>query len=59
MSLAFLEPTTSLNAFVFWVVLAVLGLIPSLFVKEDLRRLNMKEVRMSRYVEEETLKQQT
>ena len=33
-------------------MLAAIAIIPSLIVKEDLRRLNMKEVQRSEYIEE-------
>lgn len=41
--------------FVLWIALPLIGLIPAFLVEEDLRRLNMKEVKQSEYVEESTL----
>jgi hypothetical protein len=38
--------------FYVWISLALLGLIPALLVKEDLRRLNMKDVDKSEYFED-------
>ena len=38
--------------FVLWVALPLIGIIPALAVREDLRRLNMKEVKKSVYLEE-------
>jgi len=38
--------------FFVWISLALLGLIPGLLVKEDLRRLNMKDVDKSEYFED-------
>ena len=45
--------------FILWISLPLIGLIPALLVLEDLRRLNMKDVRMSEYIEERTLMAQT
>jgi len=45
--------------FILWITLPLIGLIPALFVEEDLRRLNMKDVKNSEYVEESTLLKQT
>ena len=42
--------------FILWVALPLIGLIPALFVREDLRRLNMKEVEKSVYIHEQELK---
>lgn len=39
--------------------LAAIAIIPSLIVKEDLRRLNMKEVQKSEYIEETDILKQT
>jgi hypothetical protein len=41
--------------FILWFVLPLIGLIPALFVNEDLRRLNMKDVEKSVYFEEKVL----
>jgi hypothetical protein len=41
--------------FILWVVLPIIGLVPAFFVKEDLRRLNMKDVEKSVYLYEKTL----
>lgn len=41
--------------FILWICFPLIGLIPAFFVEEDLRRLNMKEVEKSQYVEEKTL----
>ncbi len=43
--------------FMLWIFFPLIGLIPAFFVEEDLRRLNMKEVSISQYVEEKTLLQ--
>lgn len=45
--------------FILWVALPLIGLIPALFVKEDLRRLNMKDVEKSVYIYEKTLLNET
>jgi hypothetical protein len=47
------------NSLVFWSVLSILGIIPAIFVKEDFRRLNMKEVEKSMYIEEQKLLDKT
>jgi hypothetical protein len=41
--------------FILWIFFPLMGLLPAFFVEEDLRRLNMKEVEKSQYVEEKTL----
>lgn len=41
--------------FILWISLPLIGLIPAFLVEEDLRRLNMKDVQKSNYVEEQTL----
>jgi hypothetical protein len=41
--------------FILWICFPLIGLLPAFFVEEDLRRLNMKEVEKSQYVEEKTL----
>jgi len=45
--------------FIIWIFLPLIGLIPAFLVEEDLRRLNMKEVEKSRYVEEAVILKQT
>jgi len=45
--------------FILWVALPLIGLIPALFVKEDLRRLNMKDVEKSVYLYEKSLMKET
>lgn len=37
---------------IIWAVLSILGVVPALLVKEDFRRLNMKDVERSRHIEE-------
>jgi hypothetical protein len=44
------------NGFYIWMGFAILSLIPAILVKEDLRRLNMKDVQKSLYVEEGDLR---
>ena len=41
--------------FIIWIFLPLIALIPAFLVEEDLRRLNMKEVKESQYVEETTI----
>ena len=41
--------------FILWICLPLIGLIPAFLVKEDLKRLNMKEVQNSEYIEETTI----
>jgi MFS-type transporter involved in bile tolerance (Atg22 family) len=41
--------------FILWITLPIIGLIPAFLVEEDLRRLNMKDVQKSNYVEERVL----
>ncbi len=43
--------------FILWIFLPLIGLIPAFLVEEDLRRLNMKDVKKSNYVEEKTILQ--
>ena len=45
--------------FILWISLPVIGLIPAFLVEEDLRRLNMKDVQKSNYVEERVLLNKT
>ena len=40
---------------ILWTCIAVLGLIPAILVKEDLRRLRLKDVQNSEYIEESTI----
>lgn len=44
-----------LYGFILWTALPLIGLIPAWAVREDLRRLNMKEVERSVYIEENYL----
>lgn len=39
-----------------WISIVLLGLIPGMLVKEDLRRLNMKDVDKSEYFEDIALR---
>ena len=41
--------------FILWIALPLIGLIPAFLVEEDLRRLNMKDVQKSQYIEEKAL----
>lgn len=41
--------------FYLWMGAALLSVVPALIVKEDLRRLNMKDVSKSLYVEDSAL----
>lgn len=43
--------------FILWIFLPLVALIPAFLVEEDLRRLNMKDVKKSNYVEEKTILQ--
>lgn len=45
--------------FILWIFLPLIGLIPAFLVEEDLRRLNMKDVQKSNYVEERMLRRFT
>ena len=47
------------ESLIFWSALSILGIIPAIFVKEDFRRLNMKEVEKSMYIEESNLLDKT
>jgi hypothetical protein len=49
------EHINYMYGFILWICLPLIGLIPGLFVEEDLRRLNMKDVQKSDYVEEQVL----
>ena len=49
------EHINYMYGFMLWICFPLIGLIPAFFVEEDLRRLNMKEVEKSQYVEEKTL----
>jgi|LauGreDrversion4_2_1035121.scaffolds.fasta_scaffold177290_3 hypothetical protein len=42
-----------------WVGCAVLAFISSIFVKEDLRRLKLDDVKNSEYIEEEEVRRQS
>jgi hypothetical protein len=48
-----------LLGFILWIGFPIVGLIPAFAVEEDLRRLNMKEVKESNYVTEKRLLQHT
>jgi hypothetical protein len=41
--------------FILWIFLPLVAIIPAFLVEEDLRRLNMKEVQQSQYVEEKAI----
>lgn len=45
--------------FLLWIFLPLIGLIPAFFIEEDLRRLNMKDVGKSLYVEEAEINKKT
>jgi hypothetical protein len=49
------EHINYMYGFILWICLPLIGLIPALVVEEDLRRLNMKDVQKSDYVEEQVL----
>lgn len=49
------EHINYMYGFILWITLPLIGLIPAFLVEEDLRRLNMKEVKNSEYVEESAL----
>lgn len=51
------EHVNYLYGFILWMFLPLIALIPAFLVKEDLRRLNMKDVQKSNYVEEKTILQ--
>ena len=51
------EHINYLYGFLLWICFPLIGLIPAFFVEEDLRRLNMKDVEKSQYVEEKVLLQ--
>ena len=53
------EHINYMYGFILWITLPLIGLIPAFLVEEDLRRLNMKDVMKSLYVEEATLLKQT
>lgn len=66
-SLAFVKLTSRLtmvtpdhirymHAFILWLAMPLIGLIPAFLVEEDLRRLNLQEVKVSKYVEEQDLR---
>ena len=41
--------------FILWIFLPLVALVPAFLVEEDLRRLNMKEVKKSEYFEEKDI----
>jgi hypothetical protein len=49
------ENINYLYGFILWICLPLVALIPAFLVEEDLRRLNMKEVQQSEYVEERAI----
>jgi hypothetical protein len=53
------EQVKYMYGFILWIFLPAISLIPAFLVEEDLRRLNMKDVRNSIYVEESLLKHKT
>lgn len=53
------EHINYMYGFILWVCLPLIGLLPAFLVEEDLRRLNMKEVKKSEYVEEQALLDKT
>lgn len=44
-----------LDQLLVWTALSVLAIVPAIFVKEDLRRLKMKDVEKSEYIEEKQI----
>jgi len=53
------EHINYMYGFIIWIFLPAISLIPAFLVEEDLRRLNMKEVRNSNYIEESTFENKT
>jgi len=49
------EHINYMYGFILWIFIPIVALIPAFLVDEDLRRLNMKDVRNSNYIEEKTL----
>ena len=49
------ENINYLYGFILWICLPLVALIPAFLGEEDLRRLNMKEVQQSEYVEERAI----
>jgi hypothetical protein len=49
------EHINYMYGFIIWIFLPLVALIPAFLVEEDLRRLNMKDVQKSQYVEEKTI----
>lgn len=41
-----------MNGFILWTFMSLIGLIPAYLVEEDLKRLNLKEVKESKYEDE-------
>lgn len=54
-----LASKSSYYALSFWTISAILALIVSFFVKEDLRRLQLDDVKNSEYIEEEDVRRQS
>lgn len=53
------EHINYMYGFLLWIFLPLIGLIPAFFIEEDLRRLNMKDVGKSLYVEEAEINKKT
>ena len=49
------EHINYMYGFILWIFLPLAALIPAFLVEEDLRRLNMKDVKNSEYVEEKAI----
>lgn len=49
------EHINFMYGFILWIALPLIGLLPGFLVEEDLRRLNMKDVKKSQWVEERVL----
>lgn len=49
------ENINYMYGFILWIFLPLVALIPAFLVEEDLKRLNMKDVQQSQYVEEKTI----
>lgn len=46
-------------AIAIWIVTGVIGVFVSYYIKEDLRRMQLDDVKNSEYIEEEVLKHST
>lgn len=49
------ESINYMYGFLLWIGLPLIGIVPAFFVEEDLRRLNMKDVGKSIYIEEKVI----